>query len=278
MAAYSVLMSVYAKEDPENLKEAMNSMFAQSIPPSDFVLVCDGPLTSALDRVIASFKSKYRDLLNVVRLKKNYGLGMALRKGLCVCKYELVARMDSDDISTDRRMELLLSEMEGAPKLAAVGGQIAEFKSSINNIVSIRQVPLKDQDVKEQMKRRNPMNHVTVLLRKSLVIRAGNYYELKGFEDYYLWARLAACGYQLKNIDAICCYVRINEEMYKRRGGRQYLQSIVRMERYLMNTGFINSCQYAENIAVRFCAAIMPNWMRKYLYNHFLRDTEYKEN
>lgn len=273
METYSVLMSVYAKEKPDYLAAAMKSMFTQSIPPSDFVLVCDGPLTTELNNVIEEFQAQYGDLLNIIRLKENCGLGLALQKGISACKSALVARMDSDDISVKNRMELLLPEMIKDPLLGAVGGQIAEFQDTVENVLAERRVPLLYKDIKKRIKYRNPMNHVTTLLRKEAVIQVGNYDNLNGFEDYYLWARLLSSGYHLKNLDIVCCYVRVGDNMYRRRSGMQYFQSVFRMEGYLEQLGLINSFQFTANLMIRCCVAAVPNWLRRFFYMNFLRKT-----
>lgn len=54
MQNYSVLMSVYHKEKPEYLRQAIESIQVQTVPTNDFVLVCDGPLNPELDAVIAA--------------------------------------------------------------------------------------------------------------------------------------------------------------------------------------------------------------------------------
>ena len=102
---YSVLMSVYAKESAQNLRQAMESMLRQTMPPDDFVLVCDGPLTPELDSVIEAKHIEMGQVLQVIRMPQNGGLGHALNEGLKHCKNELVARMDSDDISAEERCE-----------------------------------------------------------------------------------------------------------------------------------------------------------------------------
>lgn len=79
---YSVLMSVYHKEKPEYLKQAIESIQAQTLSTNDFVLVCDGPLNEPLDSVIAAKQQEMGESLNVVRLAKNGGLGNALNEGI----------------------------------------------------------------------------------------------------------------------------------------------------------------------------------------------------
>ena len=124
---YSVLMSVYRKENPEFFRIAIESMLKQTIPTNDFVLVCDGPLTPKLDQVIQTLSDQYQDIFQIIRLETNCGLGNALNTGLKICKNELVARMDSDDISLLNRCELQLKAFQSDPELSLCGGNIMEF-------------------------------------------------------------------------------------------------------------------------------------------------------
>ena len=96
---YSVLMSVYFKEKPEHLAKSLDSMFNQSVAPNEIVLVEDGPLTEELYEVLDVYLQKYPDIFKRVVNEANLGLGKALNRGIEVCKNELVARMDTDDIS-----------------------------------------------------------------------------------------------------------------------------------------------------------------------------------
>lgn len=96
---FSVLLSVYKNEKPEYLKSAIESIyFAQTLKPSEIILVEDGPLTVELYDVIRELKVKLENTLKIVKLEKNSGLGIALNKGIFECENELVARMDTDDI------------------------------------------------------------------------------------------------------------------------------------------------------------------------------------
>jgi glycosyltransferase involved in cell wall biosynthesis len=98
MTPFSVLLSVYYKENPLYFRISLDSIFNQTVLPTEIVLVKDGPLTSELDTVIEEYKLKY-PILKILPLIKNVGLGKALNEGLKYCSYELVARMDTDDIN-----------------------------------------------------------------------------------------------------------------------------------------------------------------------------------
>lgn len=272
MEKYSVLMAVYHKEKAEYLHLALESMLAQTIPPEEIVLVCDGPLTQELDAVIEQFCGTNEQTLHVVRLEKNMGLGVALNIGLQQCKNELVARMDSDDIALSDRMEKQLNAMEQNPNISVLGGQIAEFNEDPGKIVVYRTVPTETEAIREFIKYRNPMNHMTVIFRKSHVLAVGNYQDVPGFEDYFLWTSLIANGYSMGNLKEVCCRVRADEGLYSRRGGVRYFQNTMRVERFLLDKVIISPWQFVKNIAVRFVGTILlPPRLRKVMFLNFLR-------
>lgn len=285
MEKYSVLMSVYYKEKAEYLRLSVESMLNQTVPPEQFVLVCDGPLTEELDAVVLEYETDYPALFTVVRLEKNMGIGVALNIGLQHCRNELAARMDSDDIAVKERMEIQLKELEDHPDVSVVGGQIAEFYDSPDQITGYRKVPITEDEVRSYIKFRNPMNHMTVVLRKSHVLNVGNYQDVPGFEDYFLWSSLTAKGYTLRNVMEVCCIARANAGMYSRRGGVRYFQNTMRVERFMLEKGIITTLEFWRNVAVRFVGTIVvPPKMRKTVFINVLRrpslnedDEEYEE-
>lgn len=146
---YSVLMSVYYKENSEYLKQAIESIQAQTFPTDDFVLVCDGPLNQELDSVIKKKQQEMKNILNVVRLKKNAGLGNALNKGIQQCKNELVARMDSDDISYPDRCEKQLMVFNTYPEISVCSGIVEEFATNPKVVESRRVPPETQEEIRE---------------------------------------------------------------------------------------------------------------------------------
>ena len=100
---FSVCLCVYGKDDPTWFEIAANSILDQTAPPSEVVLVVDGPVPVLLDAVIS--KLEQQNQFRVVRLPSNQGHGVARRIGLEHCSYELIALMDSDDISDPERFE-----------------------------------------------------------------------------------------------------------------------------------------------------------------------------
>ena len=105
MEHFSVLMSVYIREQAALLDRALQSILVnQSVKPSELVLVEDGPLTDGLYHVIDKYRQIFPELISV-KLPQNGGLGNALNAGMKQCRYEWIARMDSDDISLPTRFE-----------------------------------------------------------------------------------------------------------------------------------------------------------------------------
>ncbi len=269
---YSVLMSVYRKENANEFREAVESMLRQTVPPTDFVIVCDGPLTAELNRVAENFKAKAPELFQIIRLEANRGLGLALQEGLAFCKEELVARMDADDIAVRDRMEKQLLFLEKHPEISVLGGQIAEFEESPDHIMHYRIVPETHAEILHKLKYSNPINHVTVLFRKEHIVSVGSYPHHPGFEDYHLWAELLSQGYLFHNIQDICCFVRADAHMLKRRDGIEYFKNAVKMEQFLLKKKFISFWQYFVNVTVRFGGSVLlPHGLRKKLFSKFMR-------
>lgn len=268
---YSVLMSVYKKEKPEYLKQAIESMINQTVQTNDFVLVCDGPLTPQMDSLIEAVCDQYPELFQIIRLEKNSGLGNALNVGLKKCRHELIARMDSDDISLANRCELQLKRFEEDPELAFCSGDIAEFITDEKEVRNVRHVPTGHQEIRRFAKKRNPMNHVAVMFRRSAVEAAGGYIEIPYFEDYYLWVRMLKKGYKAGNIHQILVNVRIGNGMYRRRGGISYAKNVCTLQKRMLEMHFISYFEFTRNCLVRIGGSIIPVGIRKYMYEKILR-------
>ncbi|WP_449602756.1 glycosyltransferase [Paenibacillus sp. Marseille-Q9583] len=267
---YSVLMSVYHKENPTFLRESISSMLQQSIVPDEIVLVKDGLLTDELERVINEFENN--ETLKLVSLKKNVGLGMALNIGLKECKNELVARMDTDDVSEINRCEKQLYEFEENSNLSVLGSAVAEFIGNSRNVIAYKEVKSDFPEIMKQMKYRNPMNHPTVMFKKADVLKVGGYEDWLLNEDYYLWIRMIEHGFVFQNIDEPLVKMRITNDTYLRRGGWKYFITQKRLFDYMLQKKYINIFEYIYNNSLRIVARILiPNRFRKFLYLKMLR-------
>ena len=268
---YSVLMSVYSKEKPDYLKQAIESIQMQTFPTDDFVLVCDGPLNDKLDSVIEEKQQEMGDVLKVVRLANNGGLGNALNEGIKHCKNKLVARMDSDDISYSDRCEKQLIVFNTHPEVSICSGIVEEFTDDPNIVDARRVPPESNEEIIEFAKKRNPFNHPCVMYKKSTVEAAGLYHDFYLLEDYYLWLRMLMAGYQGYNIQEPLLHMRAGSDMYKRRAGWKYIKAQVKLFKFMKQQGFIGNGQYISSCMIRSASSLAPNWLRKFMFERILR-------
>lgn len=272
MEKYSVLMSLYKKEHPEHLRLALDSMIHQTVKPDEIVLVEDGPLTEALYAVIDEYTSNHPGLFHIVVNQQNLGLGLALNEGLKVCRNELVARMDTDDISRPDRCAKQLRYFAQHPDTAILGGQIEEFITSPDEVVGRRVVPLTDSELREYTKTRCPFNHVAVMFRRSEIIRAGSYQDWFWNEDYYLWIRLALRNAVFANLPDTLVSVRVGADMYKRRGGMKYFHSEYGLQKLMLREHMIGLPTFLSNTAKRLIVQVLlPNGLRGWVFRTFAR-------
>jgi len=269
--SFSVLISVYFRDDSNYLASSLNSIISQTCPPAEIVLVKDGPLNEACDKVIYDLRQNFIGELKIIELEKNMGLGNALRIGLDACSYELVARMDADDISVLNRFERQINYFKENPDIDVLSSYIGEFDNDENVINNVRQVPLEPNVIKKNARYRNPMNHMAVMFRKESVLAAGSYQHLLWFEDYYLWARMLILGYQFANLPDILIRMRANDDMFRRRGGWKYFRQELLLQNEFLKIGFINLPTYLFNIIARGAVRIIPNNARSIVYKKLLR-------
>ena len=264
---YSVLMSVYAREKPEYLRESMMSILTQTVPTDDFVLVCDGPLDDGLNACIAEMRDKFGGTLSVVRLETNVGLGGALNIGLAHCRHELVGRMDSDDISFRHRFERQLAVMRQNPELSILSGTVLEFRGDASRVIGRRELPETDREIRRYARRRCPFNHPAVMFRKSVIERAGGY-RTRGlrFEDYDLWNRVLSAGGRGYNIPEPVLFMRTSEDFYVRRGGLAYAREVLRFRWEMYARGWSGPWDFLAGAVLQTAVCLSPNWVRKAVY------------
>lgn len=268
---YSVLMSVYHKENPEWFDDSIKSMFEQTIKPNEFVLVEDGPLTKELYDVVEKYKTKYPKEFKTVTIEKNVGLGPALKRGVEECSNEYIARMDSDDYSLPKRIEKEFEIFEKYPDIGMVGTNVSEFIDSIDNVVCDVILPEINEDIIKFSKKRNPFRHPSIMFKKSEVIKAGNYREYYLCEDYDMWLRMIRNNCKCYNIQDNLVYMRISDDFYKRRGGIKYLKSINKFKKEQMTLGYFTKMEYLKSIIPHAIVCLMPNFMRDFVYRKMLR-------
>lgn len=270
---FSVLMSVYYKEKPEFLDLSLKSiLIEQTVVPTEIVMIKDGKLTNELEKVIKKYTKKFPDIIKTYAFEENRGLGQALQTGLEYCKYDIVMRMDTDDICVPNRFELQLEYMKKNKDVSAVGGYIGEFVDEPTEKLRLKTMPLKYENVKKYSKFRNPINHMTVCFRKSDVLEVGNYQPLYYLEDHYLWSRLLVAGKKIENIPEILVYARIGNGFNARRGNKNYIAGWKVLQKFLYDNKYINFWEKTRNLLGMYVFVYVPPMFRTFIYNNILRE------
>lgn len=268
---FSVLMSLYIKEKVEYAEACFESLLRQTVLADEWVIVEDGPLTEEMYQLLDRYQRQYPGLIKRVPFETNRGLGLALRDGVEACTYDLIARMDTDDIAREDRFEKQLAMFETDNTLDICGSHIKEFDGTIDNVLSQRLVPITDAEIKEYQKRRDAFNHMTVMYKKQAVLKAGNYQTCLLMEDTLLWVNMILTGSKCANVDDFLVYARTGADMFERRGGFAYYKKYKTGRKRVYETGYISWWDYAYTLLVQFVVAIIPNKVRGMIYKKVLR-------
>lgn len=269
---FSVLITTYYKDNAEHLKQALESLINQTFPPNEIVLVKDGLLTLELESAISEFRESRENVLKIVELKENLGHSQALNTGLLQASFELVARMDADDIAKPKRFQKQLEFFEKNPEYVLVGGQVEEFRNKPGDTGLFRNLPLHHEELIVYAKKRCPFNHPTVMYKKSAIIAAGLYEDFKSTtEDYYLWAKVIHAGYKIANLSDVLLNYRIGKDFMGRRTGLAYARGEFRLLTKMKAIGFISSWRYLKSVMNRIPLRLMPSFISRFIYSTFLR-------
>lgn len=273
---FSVLMSVYKSDNAEYLLRAIESVtIDQTLKPAQLVLVKDGPVSEEIDAIITKMQPTLNNIgieFAVISKEVNAGLAAALNTGLEYCKYEYVARMDSDDVSLPNRFELELPYIADNPSISVLGGGITEFEDDEKVPIQARIVPQKHDEIVDMLRTRNAMNHVTVVFKKSDIVKLGGYSENFGkLEDYKLWVDAVCAGLKLQNISDVCVNVRVGAGFIERRSNKREIQDWDMLQEYLKKAKLIGNGKALINKLYIRVFIYMPAWMKKIAYKTILR-------
>lgn len=261
--SFSVLISIYKNENPVWFREALNSVFTQTVQPTEVVLVKDGPLTDELESIINEYSERYPIFKFIVN-EKNLGLGLALQKGILYCSNEIIARMDTDDTMPVDRFEKQLAKINEGYDVVSCWSRI--FAENMIDIVATKSRPEFHEDIVKLAKRRSPVCHAACFLRKTSVLKAGNYLHCNFYEDYYLWVRMIMTKAKFYNIQEVLYNVRTTSEQLKRRGGFNYLKKELSVFKLFYEMSFFSLKDLVINSVIRIVARLTPSFLRKTLF------------
>lgn len=268
---FSVLLSVYIGESRKNIDLALESVFKQTLMPNQIVLVKDGPLTLELEEVIKKYEILYPNIFDVVGLDINQGLGKALNIGLKYCKFDIIARMDTDDICYLNRFEEQIQFMNSNRDISVVGCVVQEFNKEPGDLRQFRKLPLTHKDLVKFSKYRNPLSHPSVMFKKKDVLAVGSYIDMPLFEDYYLWTRLIKNGFKIANMENVLLHFRIGNDMVGRRSGFSYFKKELFFLKTLKNLKVLNKAEYIKSIVLKAPLRLLPKSLLELIYKKLLR-------
>lgn len=267
---YSVLLTVYKSDNPDYFKLSLESMINQTVPSNDIVVVKDGPVPETIQNVIDELQKEHPEI-HPLQLERNMGLGLALNEGLRVCQNELIARMDSDDISLPTRCEKQLALFEADPELDIVGCPVKEFVGTTDCIVGKRDVPLDNESIHQYNRRRDPFNHPTVMYRKSKVIKYGPYGNYRKNQDTDLWIKLLSNGCKGANCSEYLLMFRFDEGTYKKRKSWINTKLLIEIRKKAWKIGYCSFADYMFVACAQLGIYVLPEGFQKYVYTKLLR-------
>lgn len=271
MLRYSVLMTVFKNDNPKFFREALQSIIYQTSAPNEIVIVKDGPITQVLQEVIDSVMLEQYVNVVQVQLDKNVGLGLALNAGIQIAKNDYLARMDADDISCPERCEKEMAEFEADPNLDIVGCPVLEFSGCTANIVGKRDVPKSNEEIHQFVRRRDPFNHPTVIIKKDSLVHCGGYSNYRKNQDTDLWLRMLNSGCKGKNLQEALLYFRFDESTYRKRKNWKNTKTLLEIRRRALKNGYCSLADYLCVAVAQTGMFLMPLNLQHWVYKTFLR-------
>ncbi|MEZ9522411.1 glycosyltransferase [Vibrio splendidus] len=265
---FSVLLSVYSKEDPKYLNDSLESIYdKQSLKPTEIILVKDGLLPSKLNQVIEHWQCKLGKLFITIQLEHNVGLAKALNVGLEKCSHELVARMDTDDISTPTRFEKQVAFMLENKHIVASSGEVLEFDINMARQIGIRSLPCNNNDLVKFCRFRSPLSHPAVIFRRSRITAAGGYPNFSNSQDWALWSLLISRGEAIANIDSTLVHMRTDSSLLERRGIKYYKNEL-KIFRFQRDIGISRRRDFFFNVVSKGILRSSPSAVKKLAYKN----------
>lgn len=265
---FSVLMAVYAGDKPEWLDSSLMSLYRQTVPAAQVVMVVDGPISNEIENIL----KKYLSLLplEIHVLEKNSGLPEALNFGIQFITQPWVIRFDSDDVCRANRLEIC-QQFIARNNVDFFGAQIFEFDSGSNRNIGVRRVPRDAAGIRSMLYWRNPFNHVTICIKKEILVSC-NFPAIPGFEDYALWVSLISRKLVFCNINDVLVDVRAGSSMMQRRSGLRYVFGEWKFRKFFFRCKGFNKAKIILFGLTRGVIFLLPEKLKTVIYHLFLRE------
>ncbi|MBY6112815.1 glycosyltransferase [Halomonas sp. DP1Y21-3] len=269
-ADFSVLMAVHYSDSSSFLDDAISSIWdRQTLRPEQIVVVKDGEVTLQINNVLERWRKKIgHSIFFVVELPTNGGLASALNAGLEVCRCDIVARMDSDDVSLPLRFEKQICFMRNNENIVAISSQVEECNLNLGEVHGVRKLPCNHEEIMLFAKKRSPLSHPAAVFRKQFIIESGGYPDIRKGQDYALWSLLLSKGYRLANLPSVLLKMRCGQELHARRG-LDYLKHEFDVLLFQKKIGFLSWFEFLRNLILKVFLRTSPIFVKKFVYKKF---------
>ncbi len=234
--AVSVLLPV--RDAQPYLKDCIASLDRQTLSDFEVVAVDDGSVDGS-EEILDAWAG--RDPRVRVHHLPPSGLVAALNAGLEDCRAPLVARMDADDISHPRRLELQAKVLDVQPEIGVVSCLVRHFRwHRVGEGFRIYEAWLNSLTTPGEIARErfveSPVAHPSAMVRRVLLEGVGGYRDFGGPEDYDLWLRLLERGVEIAKIERFLYFWREHGDRLTRVDGRYSVENFLRCKaRYLLS-------------------------------------------
>ena len=210
----------------EYLREAIDSILAQTYTDFELIICDDCSPNGAPDEVIASYNDPR---IRYVKNEKNLGISGNTNKMIQLARGEYIAQMDNDDIALPQRLEKTCAYLDSHPEVDYVGGWQEYFPK-----YKLWAPP--QQFGYLELLHGCPICHSTLLYRKSTVEKYNLYYdpEYKTAMDYELWTRVLKVA-KMVNLPEVFLLYRWNGENTSVTAGERQRLEYVKIREQILN-------------------------------------------
>lgn len=208
--------------------------------------------------------------VTIVHLPERVGQAAGMNLGVEHAEYDLIARLDSDDVSSPRRLAAQVAYLNSIPGAVATGTRVMRIDDQ-NNEISELKYPA-GPDVRKHLILQNVVPHSSLLMKKQAFHEAGGYDpSIRQMEDYEFILRLALLG-PIGNVNELLTQYRVHPGQVSRgappRG--EHIQKVLFARRKLSTNLGISYFNYAIKALVwqavqylRYYKVVKPGYERK---------------
>jgi len=245
MPKVSVIMSVY-NEPTEWLRMAIQSIFDQTFPDWEFIIVNDNP-TNCDNRQLLKGYADSDSRVTIITNEQNIGLTRSLNKALKVAQGRYIARMDADDMSLPQRFEQQVKLLDSHPEILAVGSWTGQIDQNGNRLSGVVRYETDQRWVRAQFVQNSQIAHPAAMFHRIINNKLVQYDEsVRYAQDYSLMVNILRYG-EIANLPEVLLYYRISDsQITSGKKAEQQACAFKAQKRAFALFGFNASSQFQE--------------------------------